>query len=126
MPGSLNKENDVHDIRASDAQALLLSIGSAPIDPVLPGQAAADEADRCMALAAATPEYAALSERRMNGEIDGEAFASGLMTLLQDLSRRGAFDPEAELLPERSSGFFVDWNRKKVNPPGDLVDSVEG
>jgi hypothetical protein len=76
----------------TDVQSALLSVGSAPIDPVLPWQALADENDRCLGIVAATPEYAALSSRRENGEIDGPGFTRGLMDLIRKMTAQGRLD----------------------------------
>ena len=83
------------DTSDPQVQAALLSFGSAPIDLALPGQEHVDAADRCMAITAATPEYAALSARRVSGEIDGETFASEVMDLMRDLRLKGAFGATA-------------------------------
>ena len=82
----------MHGTSSQDAQALLLSIGAAPIDPALPGQEAADEADRRLTIAVATPEYAELSERRLSGEIDGKSFSDAVTKLMVRLKEQGAFD----------------------------------
>ena len=85
----------MQDTPSLDAQALLLSIGAVPIDPALPGQASADEADRRLTIMAATPEYAELSERRLAGEIDGNGFSNAVTQLMRRLKEQGAFDAPA-------------------------------
>lgn len=80
---------------AVDAQAILLEIGFNPLDPGMPGQAGADEADRCMSIVAAVPAYVALLARREAGEIDGQTFRANLIELMRELQSQGAFGSNA-------------------------------
>ena len=76
---------------AFDIQSLLVSFGTAPVDPALPSASGMRSAMECLRIARATDAYKALDAELRAGRLDRPEFFKRVSALVEKMDQDGLF-----------------------------------